>query len=100
MSERVFVKSDGKLIGVYIDTPEDFVPPAGATEVPTAPTDGRQKWDGEKWIALDEATAAKDTILVLEAQITPRRLREAVLGADGGWLLEQEAKIAKLREGI
>ena len=33
----------------------------------------------------------------LEAQITPRRIREAVLGADGGWLAQQEAAIDALR---
>jgi hypothetical protein len=42
----------------------------------------------------------KVEIYHLEAQITPRRLREAVLGTDGGWLAQHEAKIAKLREGL
>ena len=30
----------------------------------------------------------------LESQITPRRIREAVLGTDSGWLAAQEALIA------
>lgn len=30
----------------------------------------------------------------LESQITPRRIREAVLGTDNGWLEAQEALIA------
>ena len=39
-------------------------------------------------------------ILTIEASITPRRLREAVLGMDGGWLAEQNAKIQELRNNI
>lgn len=35
-----------------------------------------------------------DQILLLEAEITPRRLREAVLGTDNGWLADKEAEIA------
>lgn len=35
----------------------------------------------------------------LEAQITPRRLREAVLG-DNGWLAAKEAEISALREQL
>lgn len=33
-------------------------------------------------------------ILRLEAQITPRRTREAILGTDNGWLANQESLIA------
>ena len=33
----------------------------------------------------------------LEAEITPRRMREAVLGVDGGWLASKEAEIQVLR---
>jgi len=36
-------------------------------------------------------------IVELESEITPRRIREAVLGLDNGWLLEQEALIATER---
>jgi len=39
---------------------------------------------------------AKRDIMLLEAEITPRRIREAVLG-DKAWLIEQEAKISALR---
>lgn len=36
-------------------------------------------------------------IAVLEATVTPRRMREALLGTDGGWLAGVEARIAALR---
>lgn len=45
-------------------------------------------------IARDNLCAS---IVALEAQVTPRRLREAVLGADAGWLAALEAQIASLR---
>lgn len=44
----------------------------------------------ERDIALAEITA-------LEATITPRRLREAVLGQDDGWLEGINSKISMLR---
>ena len=43
-----------------------------------------------------DAETAQQAIAALEAQITPRRLREAVLG-DNGWLAAKEAEIAVLR---
>jgi hypothetical protein len=43
----------------------------------------------------------KETIALrignLEASITPRRIREAVLGIDNGWLAGVDAQITKLR---
>lgn len=39
----------------------------------------------------------KAEIEVIEASITPRRTREAVLGTDGGWLAARDAEIAALR---
>ena len=39
----------------------------------------------------------KAQIVNLEAQQTPRRMREAALGIDNGWLAEIDAQIAMLR---
>ena len=50
--------------------------------------------------AVYETFDIKEQIKALEAQITPRRLREAVLGVDGGWLAQQEAAIVALREQL
>ncbi len=45
---------------------------------------------------IDPKVEAKNQIAVLEAQITPRRVREAVLG-DNGWLKNIDGQIAALR---
>lgn len=37
------------------------------------------------------------TIQLLEDQQTPRRLREAAIGSDGGWLANLNSQIATLR---
>lgn len=42
----------------------------------------------------------KANIAILEATITPRRTREAILGTDNGWLAQQEAAIALLRQQL
>jgi hypothetical protein len=44
--------------------------------------------------------AVVNQIAALEASITPRRIREAVLGTDGGWLANQEALIAAERSKL
>lgn len=50
------------------------------------------------------AQKAKEVILneisFIENSITPRRTREAILGTDDGWLAEQEAAIALLRQQL
>lgn len=37
---------------------------------------------------------------LLESHITPRRLREAILGVDGGWLATADSQIAHVREQL
>jgi hypothetical protein len=39
-------------------------------------------------------------IKALEAQITPRRLREAILGTDKGWLQNVDSQLAALRHQL
>lgn len=39
----------------------------------------------------------RNLIIKLEGQITQRRLREAVLGSDNGWLVSQDTQITELR---
>ena len=49
-------------------------------------------------IEVDEAAIAKATIIALEDEITPRRLREAVLSVKGKtWLVNKDAEITALR---
>lgn len=41
--------------------------------------------------------AVRSQIMKLETMITQRRLREALLGTDSGWLEQQDMQIAELR---
>ena len=47
--------------------------------------------------AEDEKAKIKSDIAALEATITPRRTREAILGTDNGWLTDIEVQIQELR---
>lgn len=49
------------------------------------------------WAADKIKREALEKIQKLEASITDRRMREAILGKDGGWLNSIEAEIATLR---
>jgi hypothetical protein len=59
--------------------------------------DGVQVWEyrdkNAEELAEDVRNAALAEITRLESEITPRRIREAVLGADNGWLANQESLI-------
>jgi hypothetical protein len=48
-------------------------------------------------IAIPEALVK---ISELESTVTPRRLREAILGADGGWLHALDQQIAAMRADL
>jgi len=67
-------------------------------------TQSRETYDNQgnvilsEQIEADEAAIAKATIIALEDEITPRRLREAVLSAKGKtWLVNKDAEITALR---
>lgn len=50
---RFFVRPDGSYIGGFAgQTPEQLAAllPADAIEVPSAPDDARDTWDGVKWV--------------------------------------------------
>lgn len=49
------------------------------------------------WLSESPARDALAEIQRLEAEIDARRMREAVLGTDGGWLATQDALIAAER---
>jgi hypothetical protein len=53
---------------------------------------------------INPSVSVKDQLTIqiatLERTITPRRLREAVLGIDNGWLSNMEEKITALRNQI
>lgn len=52
--------------------------------------------DHVRWSEAKAAREKQSAIVKLEAEITPRRIREAILG-DNGWLAAKEAEIAELR---
>lgn len=54
-------------------------------------------WDGYKLSIPTVVLTEQEQIIELERQITPRRVREAILGTDNGWLVEIERKISVLR---
>lgn len=87
-----FKTSDEKLH--FLD---DGVDPAS---VPGFPADAAEISDTEAAALAPRPTAAdliKLQIAELETTVTPRRIREAVLGIDGGWLAALDAQIAALR---
>ena len=55
------------------------------------------KADEDAYIKQRQKYQIRADIAALEATITPRRTREAILGTDNGWLAEQEAASALLR---
>ncbi|TIP46136.1 MAG: hypothetical protein E5X77_17615 [Mesorhizobium sp.] len=55
---KYFVDENGGYIGGY----DGAEPPAGATEVPTAPDDARQVWQDGAWSAVEDLIVVPDTI--------------------------------------
>jgi hypothetical protein len=55
---------------------------------------GKTAW---REIAVPANAEIKKQIMVLESLQTPRRVREAMLGTDNGWLTSLETQIAALR---
>lgn len=53
--------------------------------------------DEQAWENAELKRTAMVEIRRLEGEVTQRRLREAALGADGGWLANQDALIAAER---
>lgn len=54
----------------------------------------------EAWLLEKPRKEILAQIQALEAQQTPRRLREAALGQDGGWLGNLEMQITNLRQQL
>lgn len=56
-----------------------------------------EEWQDEAEIYISPDAAIKMQIDELESTITNRRMREAMLGTDNGWLANVNAQIAALR---
>ena len=59
--------------------------------------EGDQLTDAQAQKVEDEKSKIKSDIAALEATITPRRTREAILGTDNNWLADIELQIQELR---
>tara|TARA_R100000365_G_C2748574_1_gene80564 strand:- start:11494 stop:11781 length:288 start_codon:yes stop_codon:yes gene_type:complete len=84
----VIFDDSGAVIGVGY-TPDGTYPPGSEPATPD-----------EIAALLPQPSSAdliKQKIATLEATVTPRRIREAVLGIDGGWLADLNEQIAALR---
>lgn len=72
--------------------------PDGFTRI--EPSHEKQEWDGEKWV-LPQREAVLQQIRDLEAQQTPRRIREAAMSDDGrAWLEILDTQITTLRQQL
>jgi hypothetical protein len=60
------------------------------------------KWDAQETAAAQELPKKeiKAKIAALEASITPRRQREAILAIDTTWLADVELQIGQLRQQL
>ena len=62
--------------------------------------EGDQLIDAQAQKVEDEKTKIKADIAALEATITPRRTREAILAIDTVWLADVELQIGQLRQQL
>ena len=78
----------------FLDNPEfEYLLPHGSLKITDKEADGlKPKPSAQDLI--------KQKIAVLESQQTPRRVREAALGLDNGWLKNLESEIAALRSQL
>ena len=59
-----------------------------------------QVWEVRSKTAEEMKLGVINEIRKLESRVTPRRIREAVLGIDGGWLADIEAQISTMRKQL
>lgn len=72
---RFFVDANGKYLGGF----DGAEPPVGAIEVPDAPANAAQKWNGAGWDAVPDAVSAAQTLVETDAGMI--RLAEDIFTA-------------------
>ena len=82
---------------VQLGAPVEDLPNHWEQTWEVVPLNDEQLTDAQAQKVEDEKAKIKADIDKLEATITPRRTREAILAIDTTWLSEQEAAIALLR---
>ena len=112
MSKIFYAASTG---GFYSDAIHGKSKPADAVEITTekhaellaAQGEGKRITAGAGGypVALDRPALTSNQMIIqqiaaLESTVTQRRIREAALGTDGGWLLALDGQIAALRANL
>jgi len=92
------VNIDGNVELVSLDTPVKTIDGKSYLLSDSEQTELQVRSDA--WQAESVGRNALVEIAKLEAEITPRRLRDAILGNDNGWLTNQEALIAVERNKL
>lgn len=91
MSTRYFVDPGGTYLGGF----DGAEPPRGSVEVPAAPEDGRQKWDGRGWSPKPSDDYALTKDLLIDRMTNPELVQFA---ADRElWTLRQREKLANMQ---
>lgn len=78
----------------------DYTAQAGEELFDHAPTDAELGAVFSDYSTVKSAQSTKQQIALLESRMTFRRLREAVLGTDNGWLKNLDSQIASLRDQL
>ena len=86
--------------------PIDGVNSAGVISFSTTATEKQKvaaQAISDAWLndpSIEDNDETEEQILAIEATITQRRQREAILGTDNGWLADTDAKIKALRDQL
>lgn len=83
---KYFVNPAG---GEYIGGFDGVEPPNGAVEVPTAPSDARQTWSGDKWGAVPAEIPDRVTARQFKLQL----LAVGLLGQVEAWVASQSQAV-------
>lgn len=88
---KLYKSPEDKIYAYEEDGSQDHLIPASFISVTT------EQADKIRYTPPTPQAQAKAAILALEAQVTPRRIREHALGTDNGWLEDIESQIEALR---
>jgi len=84
---------------INVGSLDKVAPDTTDKEAPDVPLGHRLTWMDAEWALEppDPADAIRLRIAEIESAVTPRRIREAVLGTDDAWLAKRNAEIKALR---
>ena len=88
---KFFKDSSNQVFAYAADGSQDAFIQSGLVQISESEADALRK------TVLTEIDFLLDKIYELEASVTDRRIREAVLGIDNGWLKALNEQIAELR---